>query len=130
MKQKVLTYGRAAVHVICTGERKRKSVRRCIVDANISVSALVVKKVDTEITELTENNPTLYGTKESQQNVYRHFVVRRPLPAKANNKATSKAPMIQSIQRLVTSVVLRFSVDRSNFSEHISPIQRTINIIN
>jgi len=125
MKQGVLTHGRVRLLLkkghSCyrprrTGERKRKSVRGCIVDANMSVLALVVvKKGETEITGLTDNNiPRRLGPKRAskirklynltKEDDVRRFVVRRPLPAKDNKKATSKAP---KIQRLVTPVVLQ-----------------------
>merc|ERR1712090_123525 len=64
MKQGVLTNGRVSLLLpkghSCyrprrTGERKRKSVRGCIVDSNLSVLALViVKKGEGEIEGLTD----------------------------------------------------------------------------
>lgn len=99
-----------------TGERKRKSVRGCIVDANMSVLALVVvKKGENEIEGLTDISvPRRLGPKRaskirklynlSKEDDVRRFVVRRPLPAKDGKKATSKAP---KIQRLITPVVLQ-----------------------
>lgn len=99
-----------------TGERKRKSVRGCIVDANMSVLALViVRKGNGEIAGLTDTSiPRRLGPKRaskirklynlSKEDDVRRFVVRRPLPAKDNKKATTKAP---KIQRLVTPVVLQ-----------------------
>lgn len=99
-----------------TGERKRKSVRGCIVDGNMSVLALViVKKGEKDITGLTDTSvPRRLGPKRaskirklynlSKEDDVRRFVVRRPLPAKDNKKATSKAP---KIQRLITPVVLQ-----------------------
>ncbi|KAH8420071.1 hypothetical protein KR009_005463 [Drosophila setifemur] len=125
MKQGVLTHGRVRLLLkkghSCyrprrTGERKRKSVRGCIVDANMSVLALVViKKGDQEIPGLTDITvPRRLGPKRaskirklynlSKEDNVRRFVVRRPLPAKDNKKATSKAP---KIQRLITPVVLQ-----------------------
>lgn len=99
-----------------TGERKRKSVRGCIVDANMSVLALVViKKGEQDIAGLTDTTiPRRLGPKRaskirklfnlSKEDDVCRFVVRRPLPAKDNKKATSKAP---KIQRLITPVVLQ-----------------------
>merc|ERR550519_794529 len=65
MKQGVLTNGRVRLLLSkghsCyrprrTGERKRKSVRGCIVDGNLSVlSMAIVKKGDAEIPGLTDN---------------------------------------------------------------------------
>ncbi|XP_011203727.1 PREDICTED: 40S ribosomal protein S6 [Bactrocera latifrons] len=125
MKQGVLSHGRVRLLLkkghSCyrprrTGERKRKSVRGCIVDANMSVLALViVKKGEQELPGLTDTTvPRRLGPKRASKirKLYnltkdddvRRFVVRRPLPAKDNKKATSKAP---KIQRLVTPVVLQ-----------------------
>ncbi|XP_001354531.1 40S ribosomal protein S6 [Drosophila miranda] len=125
MKQGVLTHGRVRLLLkkghSCyrprrTGERKRKSVRGCIVDANMSVLALVViKKGEQHIAGLTDTTiPRRLGPKRaskirklynlSKEDDVRRFVVRRPLPAKDNKKATSKAP---KIQRLITPVVLQ-----------------------
>ncbi|KAH8241757.1 hypothetical protein KR038_003199 [Drosophila bunnanda] len=125
MKQGVLTHGRVRLLLkkghSCyrprrTGERKRKSVRGCIVDANMSVLALVVvKKGEQDIAGLTDTTiPRRLGPKRaskirklynlSKEDDVRRFVVRRPLPAKDNKKATSKAP---KIQRLITPVVLQ-----------------------
>lgn len=99
-----------------TGERKRKSVRGCIVDANMSVLALVVvKKGQSEIEGLTDTTvPRRLGPKRAskirklynltKEDNVRRYVVRRPLPAKDGKKASSKAP---KIQRLITPVVLQ-----------------------
>ncbi|BFG01119.1 40S ribosomal protein S6 [Drosophila madeirensis] len=125
MKQGVLTHGRVRLLLkkghSCyrprrTGERKRKSVRGCIVDANMSVLALVViKKGEQDIAGLTDTTiPRRLGPKRAskirklynltKEDDVRRYVVRRPLPAKDNKKATSKAP---KIQRLITPVVLQ-----------------------
>lgn len=101
-----------------TGERKRKSVRGCIVDANMSVLALViVRKGEKEIPGLTDNQvPRRLGPKRAskirklynltkEDNVCQ-YVVRRPLPKKEGKKQRYKAP---KIQRLVTPVVLQVS---------------------
>ncbi|KAH8396428.1 hypothetical protein KR222_010074 [Zaprionus bogoriensis] len=125
MKQGVLTHSRVRLLLkkghSCyrprrTGERKRKSVRGCIVDANMSVLALVViKKGEQDIAGLTDTTiPRRLGPKRaskirklfnlSKEDDVCRFVVRRPLPAKDNKKATSKAP---KIQRLITPVVLQ-----------------------
>ncbi|XP_063367866.1 small ribosomal subunit protein eS6 [Cydia fagiglandana] len=101
------------------GERKRKSVRGCIVDANLSVLALViVRKGTQEIPGLTDGNvPRRLGPKRaskirklfnlSKEDDVRRYVVKRVLPpkeGKENAKPRSKAP---KIQRLVTPVVLQ-----------------------
>lgn len=99
-----------------TGERKRKSVRGCIVDANMSVLALIiVRKGEKEIEGLTDNNvPRRLGPKRASKirKLYnltkdddvRRFVVRRPLPKKEGKKERFAAP---KIQRLVTPNVLQ-----------------------
>merc|ERR1719166_866932 len=125
MKQGVLTHTRVRLLLAkghsCyrprrTGERKRKSVRGCIVDGQLSVLNLtIVKKGEAEIPGLTDNTvPRRLGPKRAskirrlfnltKEDDVRQYVVRRPLPAKENKPATSKAP---KIQRLVTPVVLQ-----------------------
>lgn len=98
------------------GERKRKSVRGCIVDANMSVLALVVvKKGEKEIEGLTDRHvPRRLGPKRAskirklynltKEDDVRQYVVRRPLPQKEGKKQRFTAP---KIQRLVTPVVLQ-----------------------
>uniref|UniRef100_A0ABI7VZ09 Small ribosomal subunit protein eS6 n=1 Tax=Felis catus TaxID=9685 RepID=A0ABI7VZ09_FELCA len=74
MKQGVLTHGRVRLLLSkghncyrprSTGERKRKSVRGCIVDANLSVLNLViVKKGEKDIPGLTDTTvPRRLGPK-------------------------------------------------------------------
>lgn len=99
-----------------TGERKRKSVRGCIVDANMSVLALIiVRKGEKEIPGLTDTEvPRRLGPKRASKlrKLYnltkfddvRQYVVKRKLPKKDGKKQRSKAP---KIQRLVTPVVLQ-----------------------
>jgi hypothetical protein len=106
-----------------TGERKRKSVRGCIVDGNLSALALVVvKKGEKELAGLTDVIvPRRLGPKRAnnirklfnltKEDDVRSFVVRRPLPERNGKKATSKAP---KIQRLITPVRLQVS-ELSNF---------------
>uniref|UniRef100_A0A8C5YKV4 Small ribosomal subunit protein eS6 n=1 Tax=Microcebus murinus TaxID=30608 RepID=A0A8C5YKV4_MICMU len=78
MKQGVLTHGR--VHLLLskghscyrprrTGKRKRKSVRGCIVDANLSVLNLViVKKGEKDILGLTDTTvPRRLGPKRASR---------------------------------------------------------------
>jgi len=98
------------------GERKRKSVRGCIVDSNLSVLALViVKKGENEIPGLTDNTiPRRLGPKRaskirklfnlSKQDDVRQFVIKRPLPVKEGKKPRHRAP---KIQRLITPVTLQ-----------------------
>jgi small subunit ribosomal protein S6e len=126
MKQGVLTTGRVRLLLSAghscyrprrSGERKRKSVRGCIVDANLSVLSLViVKKGEQEIPGLTDSQvPRRLGPKRaskirklfnlSKEDDVRQYVVRRPLPAKeGQKKPKSKAP---KIQRLITPLVLQ-----------------------
>uniref|UniRef100_A0A0A9X6G5 40S ribosomal protein S6 n=1 Tax=Lygus hesperus TaxID=30085 RepID=A0A0A9X6G5_LYGHE len=126
MKQGVLSNGRVRLLLSkghsCyrprrQGERKRKSVRGCIVDSNLSVLALViVKKGEQEIPGLTDNSiPRRLGPKRaskirklfnlSKEDDVRQYVVKRPLPMKeGQTKQHFKAP---KIQRLITPVVLQ-----------------------
>merc|ERR1739842_70377 len=125
MKQGILTNGRVRLLLSkghsCyrqrrAGERKRKSVRGCIVDSNLSVLCLViVKKGEQDIPGLTDKTmPRRLGPKRasmirklfnrSKEDDVRQYVVRRPLPVKEGKKPQSKAP---KIQRLVTPVVLQ-----------------------
>ncbi|RXN28406.1 40S ribosomal S6 [Labeo rohita] len=124
MKQGVLTHGRVRLLLSkghsCyrprrTGERKRKSVRGCIVDANLSVLNLViVRKGEKDIPGLTDTTvPRRLGPKRasrirklfnlSKEDDVRQYVVRRPL-TKEGKKPRTKAP---KIQRLVTPRVLQ-----------------------
>ncbi|KRY37970.1 40S ribosomal protein S6 [Trichinella spiralis] len=98
------------------GERRRKSVRGCIVDGNLSVLNLViVKKGEGDVEGLTDKSiPRPLGPKRaskirklfnlSYEDDVRKYVVRRELPAKDGKKARSKAP---KIQRLITPRVLQ-----------------------
>ena len=78
MKQGVLTQGRVRLLLSkghsCyrprkTGERKRKSVRGCIVDGQLSVlSCTIVKKGEAEIPGLTDNTiPRRLGPKRASK---------------------------------------------------------------
>lgn len=99
------------------GERRRKSVRGCIVDSNLSVLALViVKKGEQDIPGLTDNTvPRRLGPKRAskirklfnlgKEDDVRQYVVKRPLPLKeGKTKQRKKAP---KIQRLITPVTLQ-----------------------
>ena len=98
------------------GERKRKSVRGCIVDGNLAVLNLaIVKKGDAEIPGLTDNTiPRRLGPKRASKirklfNLTKdddvcQYVIRRPLPLKEGKKQRFKAP---KVQRLVTPVMLQ-----------------------
>lgn len=125
MMQGVLTNGRVrlllSVKHPCyrprrDGERRRKSVRGCIVDSNLSVLNLVIiKKGENEIPGLTDKTvPRMRGPKRAskirklfnldKKDDVRQYVVRRPLAEKEGKKPRSKAPRIQ---RLVTPLVLQ-----------------------
>merc|ERR1711945_20299 len=124
MKQGVLTAGRVRLLLgkghSCyrprrSGERKRKSVRGCIVDSNLSVPNLaIIKKGESEIPGLTDSTvPRRLGPKRaskirrlfnlSKEDDVRQYVVRRPIEVKEGKpqpkKPKTKAP---KIQRLVT----------------------------
>ncbi|ENN80846.1 40S ribosomal protein S6 [Dendroctonus ponderosae] len=125
MKQGVLTNSRVRL-LLSTGhscyrprrqgERKRKSVRGCIVDGNLAVIALVVvRKGEQEIPGLTDTTvPRRLGPKRAshirklfnlnKDDDVRQYVVKRPLPLKEGKKQRYKAP---KIQRLVTPVVVQ-----------------------
>mmetsp|Transcript_12214 Transcript_12214/g.35392 ORF Transcript_12214/g.35392 Transcript_12214/m.35392 type:complete len:251 (+) Transcript_12214:28-780(+) len=125
MKQGVLVPGRVRLLLSeghsCyrprrSGERKRKSVRGCIVSSDLSVINLViVKKGEAELPGLTDTNvPRRLGPKRaskirrlfnlSKEDDVRKYVIRRELPAKEGKKPKSKAP---KIQRLVTPLTLQ-----------------------
>ncbi|KAH9836302.1 40S ribosomal protein S6 [Rhodofomes roseus] len=101
-----------------TGERKRKSVRGCIVGPDIAVLSLViVKQGDNEIPGLTDTVlPKRLGPKRatkirkffnlSKEDDVRKYVVRREVKSqkKENAKPYTKAP---KIQRLVTPIRLQ-----------------------
>jgi len=92
------------------GERKRKSVRGCIVGADLAVvNLVVVKKGDGEIPGLTDSvKPRRLGPKRasrirklfnlSKEDDVRQYVIRRQI-VKDGKKPKTKAP---KIQRLVT----------------------------
>jgi len=125
MKQGVLTNvrvrlllakGQSCYRPRRTGERKRKSVRGCIVDGNLSaLSLVVVKKGEKEITGLTDVTvPRRLGPKRAskirklfnltKEDDVRQYVIKRPLPQKEGKKQRYKAP---KIQRLITPVMLQ-----------------------
>jgi len=95
-----------------TGERKRKSVRGCIVAQDLSVLALaIVKQGDSDIPGLTDTvQPKRLGPKRAtkirkffgldKKDDVRKFVIRREVQPKGEGKKSyTKAP---KIQRLVT----------------------------
>ncbi|XP_058153548.1 small ribosomal subunit protein eS6-like [Dasypus novemcinctus] len=124
MKQGVLTHGRVRLLLSkghsyyrprSTGERKRKSVRGCVVDANLSVLNLViVKKGEKNIPGLTDTTvPRRLGPKRAsrihklfslfKEDDVHQYVVRKRLN-KEGKKPRTRAP---KIQHLVTPRVLQ-----------------------
>jgi len=100
-----------------TGERKRKSVRGCIVGSDIAVlSVVVVKQGENSIPGLTDNVlPKRLGPKRAtkirkffnltKEDDVRKYVIRREVQGKKEgSKPYTKAP---KIQRLVTPVRLQ-----------------------
>merc|ERR1712141_869402 len=112
----LLSKGHSCYRPRKTGERKRKSVRGCIVDANLSVlSVTIVKKGDAEIPELTDKTlPRRLGPKRaskirklynlSKEDNVCQYVIKRPLPVKEGKKQKFKAP---KVQRLITPIMLQ-----------------------
>jgi small subunit ribosomal protein S6e len=99
------------------GERKRKSVRGCIVGSDLAVlSLVVVKRGPADLPGLTDKSiPRRLGPKRashirklfdlSKNDDVRKFVIRREIPPKeGKKKGTTKAP---KIQRLVTPITLQ-----------------------
>ncbi|CEP07934.1 hypothetical protein [Parasitella parasitica] len=100
-----------------TGERKRKSVRGCIVGSDLSVLSLViVKQGEQEIPGLTDTTvPKRLGPKRAskirkffnltKEDDVRKYVIRREVQPKGEGKKPfTKAP---KIQRLVTPLTLQ-----------------------
>ncbi|KAF8551188.1 ribosomal protein S6e [Imleria badia] len=114
----LLADGHSCYRIRRTGERKRKSVRGCIVGPDIAVLSLViVKQGDSEIPGLTDSVlPKRLGPKRatkirrffnlSKEDDVRKYVVRREVTSakKENAKSYTKAP---KIQRLVTPIRLQ-----------------------
>merc|ERR1719481_727740 len=113
----LLSKGHSCYRPRRAGERRRKSVRGCIVDpGQISVLALsVVKKGDQEIEGLTDVNvPRRLGPKRAskirklfnltKEDNVREYVVKRKLPKKEGKPQRYAKP---KIQRLVTPRVVQ-----------------------
>jgi len=113
----LLSDGHSCYRTRRAGERRRKSVRGCIVASDIAVLSLViVKQGDTEIPSLTDTVlPKRLGPKRakkirkffnlSKEDDVRKYVVRREVKSKKEDaKAYTKAP---KIQRLVTPLRLQ-----------------------
>jgi small subunit ribosomal protein S6e len=117
-----------------TGERKRKSVRGCIVGMDLAVLALtVVKQGEGDITGLTDVvHPKRLGPKRatkirkffglSKEDDVRKFVIRREVvPKKEGAKPYTKAP---KIQRLVTPQRLQHKRHRIALKRRQSEAQK------
>ncbi|KAF7290526.1 hypothetical protein MIND_01292500 [Mycena indigotica] len=113
----LLSDGHSCYRIRRTGERKRKSVRGCIVGPDIAVlSVVLVKQGDADIAGLTDNVlPKRLGPKRAtkikrmfnlgKEDDVRKYVVRREVtPKKEGKKPYTKAP---KIQRLVTPTRLQ-----------------------
>ncbi|ORX96191.1 ribosomal protein S6e [Basidiobolus meristosporus CBS 931.73] len=113
----LLSKGHSCYRPRRTGERKRKSVRGCIVGSDLSVLSLViVKQGEQELPGLTDTTvPKRLGPKRASKlrkmfnltkdDDVRKFVIRREVqPKNAEKKPYTKAP---KIQRLVTPLTLQ-----------------------
>jgi len=112
----LLSKGHSCYRPRRTGERKRKSVRGCIVGNDLAVlSVVIVKQGEQDIPGLTDNAiPKRLGPKRaskirkffnlSKQDDVRKFVIRREVTPKNPDKKYTKAP---KIQRLVTPLTLQ-----------------------
>jgi len=110
----LLKDGQSCFRARRAGERKRKSIRGCIVGADISVLNLVIiKKGDNEIEGLTDSSvPRRLGPKRasklrklfnlSKSDDVRKFAIARSFEKKG--KTVTKRP---KIQRLITPVTLK-----------------------
>jgi len=123
MKQGVLTNGRVRLLLkkgeSCyrprkAGERKRKSVRGCIVDANLSaLNLVIVKKGDAEIEGLTDAvQPRKLGPKRASKirklfNLTKEDDVRKYVITHKKTKEGKRDKIIApKIQRLITPTVI------------------------
>lgn len=112
----LMSKGHACYRPRVKGERKRKAVRGCIVNADMAVLHLVVvKKGEEEIPGLTDREiPRRKAPKRAnkirklfnltKEDDVTQYVIRREIPGKDGKKGYSKAP---KIQRLVTPQVLQ-----------------------
>jgi len=133
-----------------TGERKRKSIRGCIVGADIAVVHLViVKKGDEELPGLTDKYiPRRLGPKRAskirklfnltKQDDVRKYVIRREVVPKepkegekpkevkeGKDKKHTKQTKAPRIQRLVTPVTLQRKRHRLALKKHRSEKNKT-----
>lgn len=114
----LLSKGHSCYRPRRTGERKRKSVRGCIVDANLSVLSLIIRrKGETPIPGLTDVTvPRRLGPKRaskirklfnlSKEDDVKQYIVRRPIAPK-EGKETNTYTKAPKIQRLITPQMLQ-----------------------
>jgi small subunit ribosomal protein S6e len=113
----LLSKGHSCYRPRRTGERKRKSVRGCIVGPDLSVlSVVIVKQGESDIPGVTDvTHPKRLGPKRAskirkffnltKEDDVRKFVIRREVqPKNPEKKPYTKAP---KIQRLVTPLTLQ-----------------------
>jgi small subunit ribosomal protein S6e len=122
----LLSEGHSCYRTRREGERKRKSVRGCIVSGDLSVvNLVVVKKGDAEIAGLTDvSKPRRLGPKRAsrirklfnltKEDDVRKFVIRRAI-VKDGKKPQSKAP---KIQRLITPQRLQHKREKAAEKRH------------
>merc|ERR1712137_1139794 len=135
MKQGILNHGRVRLLLSkghsCykpgrTGGRKRKSVRGCIVNHNLSILNLaIVKKGEGEIEGLTDKQiPRRLGPKRAN-NIRKLFALDKSDPVtqyvirkavEKNGKTKSVAP---KIQRLITPVTLNANAEEWLTRDHV-----------
>ena len=128
------------------GERKRKSIRGCIVSSDLSVvNLVVVRKGEGEIPGLTDAvKPRRLGPKRASKikklfnltkgDDVRQFVIRRQI-AKDGKKTYSKAPRIQRLvtpqrlqraRRLIAEKKRRYTQGKKDAEEYLALLsQRT-----
>lgn len=106
----LLSKGHSCYRPRRTGERKRKSVRGCIVGPDLSVlSVVIVKQGDNDLPGLTDvTHPKRLGPKRAskirkffnltKEDDVRKFVIRREVqPKNPEKKPYTKAPKIQRL---------------------------------
>lgn len=106
----LLSKGHSCYRPRRTGERKRKSVRGCIVGLDLAVlSVVIVKQGDSDLPGLTDvTHPKRLGPKRAskirkffnltKQDDVRKFVIRREVqPKNPDKKPHTKAPKIQRL---------------------------------
>jgi len=133
----LLSTGHSCYRPRRSGERKRKSVRGCIVGPDLSVIHLViVKKGEEEIPGLTDKYiPRRLGPKRAskirrlfnltKKDDVRKYVIRRELPQKEGKEGKKKVTKAPRIQRLVTPLSLQRKRHRLALKKQRSEKNRT-----